>query len=131
VCLIGHSAYPLLQWLLKPFPDNQLLTEEKKHFNYKLSRARIVVENAFGRLKPRWRRLMKKNDMHIRNAQYVIAASCVLHNICEVHGDSIDDDWVNSNNDAELEQPDGSHFIRSTTNRPAAIRDALVRYFSQ
>ena len=58
--LIGDSAYPLLQWLMKPFPDNQHMTEERKNFNYRLSRARIVVENAFGRLKARWRRLMKK-----------------------------------------------------------------------
>ena len=46
VFLIGDSVYPLLQWLLKPFPDNQHLTEEKKNFNYRLSKARIFVENA-------------------------------------------------------------------------------------
>ena len=37
---------------------------------------------------------MKKNDMHIRNVQHVIAACCVLHNTCEIHGDSIDNDWM-------------------------------------
>jgi hypothetical protein len=57
--LIEDSAYPLLKWLLKPFPDNQHMTAERNIFNYRLSRARIVVENAFGRLKARWRRLMK------------------------------------------------------------------------
>ena len=74
---------------------------------------------------------MKKNDVHIENVQFVIAASCVLHNICEVHGESFDDNWVNSKNDAEFEQPDGSHFPRTSTNRPAGIRDALVRHFAQ
>ena len=28
--LIGDSAYPLLQWFMKPFPDNQHMTEEWK-----------------------------------------------------------------------------------------------------
>ena len=50
-------------WLVKPFNFNSSLTAKQKHFNYRLSRARIVVENAFGRLKARWRRLMKRNDM--------------------------------------------------------------------
>jgi hypothetical protein len=95
------------------------LTEEKKLFTYCLSKARIVVENPFGRLKVRWRRLMKKNDMQIGNSQYLIAASCILHNMCEVHGYSFDDDWVNSNNNEEIEQPGGSHLVRATARRPA------------
>ena len=55
--LVSDSAYPLLPWLMKPFPHNGSLTDLQKRFNYHLSRARIVVENGFGRLKARWRRL--------------------------------------------------------------------------
>ena len=44
--VIGDSAYPLLKWLLKPFPQNENLIERRKNFYYRLSRARIVVENA-------------------------------------------------------------------------------------
>ena len=62
-CIIGDSAYPIQPWLMKPFSGVSSLTPQQKHFNYRLSRARIVVENAFGRLKVRWRRLMKRNDM--------------------------------------------------------------------
>ena len=57
--LIADSAYPLLSWLLKPFANDGSLTQEQKNFNYRLSRARIVSENAFGRLKARWWRLLK------------------------------------------------------------------------
>ena len=91
VFVIGDSAYPLISWLMKPFPDNDRMTDEQKVFNYRLSRARIVVENAFGRLKARWRRLQKKIDMHIDNVPNVVAAFCVLHNICEIHGETFDD----------------------------------------
>jgi hypothetical protein len=36
---------------MKPFANTGILTSEQQHFNYRLSRAMIVVENAFGRLK--------------------------------------------------------------------------------
>ncbi len=41
---------PLLPWLMKPFADTENMTRQQKHFNYRQSRARMVVENAFGRL---------------------------------------------------------------------------------
>ena len=47
---LGDSVYPLLKWLMKPFPHNGALTQEQKRFNYHLSTARVVSENAFGRL---------------------------------------------------------------------------------
>ena len=46
--LIGDSAYPLLTWLVKPFGESRNLTQQQKCFNFRLSRVRIVVKNAFG-----------------------------------------------------------------------------------
>ena len=63
--LIGDSAYPLQTWLMKPFAHGSSLTSEQKTYNYRICRARIVVENAYGGLKTRWRRLMKRNDMYV------------------------------------------------------------------
>ncbi|XP_048590712.1 protein ANTAGONIST OF LIKE HETEROCHROMATIN PROTEIN 1-like [Nematostella vectensis] len=60
--ITADAAYPLLPWVMKPFSDNGSLGPEKMHFNYRLSRARILVENAFGRLKGRWRCLLKQNE---------------------------------------------------------------------
>ena len=51
--ILGDSAYPLSKWLMKPYSDNGHLSSSTKDFNYRLSRARIVIENAFGRLKGR------------------------------------------------------------------------------
>ena len=92
--LVGDSAYPLSTWLMKPFPHSSHLTASQKSYDYHLSRARIVVENAFGKLKARWQRLMKCNDMNIDNVSHVVTACCILHNMTEVHGDSFNELWM-------------------------------------
>ena len=76
--LLGDSAYPLLSWLIKPFSFSSSLTSQQKLCNYRLSRARVVVEVAFGWLKGRWRRLSRQIDMHIDNVPHVIAACCCI-----------------------------------------------------
>ena len=44
IFLVRNSAYPMNRWLLKPFAHNTALTSKQKLFNYRLSRARIVIE---------------------------------------------------------------------------------------
>ena len=58
--ITGDSAYPLSKFLMKPFAHNTAVSPQQKAFNYTLSCSRIVVENAFGRLKARWRRRQKE-----------------------------------------------------------------------
>ena len=123
--LLGDSAYPLSQWLMKPFPHNASLSSAQQTFNYRLSRARIVVENAFGRLKARWRRLMKQNDMDISHIPQVVTACCILHNMCEVHGDAFNDTWFE---DSQLDQPHSPTPSTLPTSQARAVRDSLVQY---
>ena len=82
----GDPDYPLMPWLMKPFSDTSL-TNKQRTFNYQLSRSQVVVENAFGRLKGRWRSLMKRNDCDVKYVPNLVTACCVLHNLCEMHGD--------------------------------------------
>ena len=77
--MLGDPVYPLKTWLMKLFSDTGL-TQRQRKFNYRLSRARVVVECAFGRLKGRWRSLMKRNDSTITNIPTLVTACCVLHN---------------------------------------------------
>ena len=130
VCLVGDSGYLLLRWLLKPFPFNGDLSTAKKTFNYKLSRARIVSEIAFGRLKARWCRLSKQNEMIITNVTPVVIACCVLHNICEIHGSTFSDDWLNgiTLEESESEEPATSTRREESTEDFSYIIQALIDY---
>ena len=129
--LVGDSAYPLSTWIMKHFAHNSTLTDGQKLFNYRLSRARIVVENAFGRLKARWRRLMKQNDMDTTRVPQVVLACCILHNICEIHGDSFINTWLECARD---DQPSSTAIpVTGTSLLPSQaciIRDTLVQFIT-
>jgi hypothetical protein len=47
--IVGDEAFPLKRYLLRSYPRVSTWNDEsKKMYNYRLSRARRVVENAFG-----------------------------------------------------------------------------------
>ena len=46
------------------------------------------------RLKGRWRCLLKRLDNELTSVIEIAKACCTLHNICEIHDDVFDDDWL-------------------------------------
>ena len=92
----------------------------------------MVVENAFGRLKGRWRCLLKRIDFHISNIPFIVGSCVTLHNICEKFGDNCLEEWV--------ERSEDEHTCTYTTqtctsqqsciNTATSIRRALTIYLN-
>ena len=80
---VGDDAFALSEHMMKPFHyNNPDQSESERIFSYRLSRARRVVENAFGILSNRFRVLL--NPIALRDAEKikkVILACLALHNM--------------------------------------------------
>ena len=77
--IVGDEAFPLRCNLMRPY-TGQELDDSKRIFNYRLSRARRVVENAFGILTAKWRIYQRRIQLHPQNVDNVVKATCVMNN---------------------------------------------------
>ncbi|KAJ8021812.1 Protein ALP1-like [Holothuria leucospilota] len=80
--VLGEEAFPLQRHLMRPFPGRGCPKQEQI-FNYRLSRARRIVENAFGLLAARWRLYHAKIAVNTTVATNVVKATCLLHNMIQ------------------------------------------------
>ncbi|KMQ90587.1 nuclease harbi1 [Lasius niger] len=84
-CLVGDEAFPLKPYLLRPYPGRRGLTPEQDVYNYRLSRARRVIENTFGILASQWRIYRKPIIASPENAKLMVQATVCLHNWSTSH----------------------------------------------
>ena len=74
---IGDSAFPLTTRSMKPFTHNKL-TDAQAYYNYRLSSARMVVEQTFGLLKGRFHILLFTNESSITTVNVITIACWIL-----------------------------------------------------
>ncbi|KYN20696.1 Putative nuclease HARBI1 [Trachymyrmex cornetzi] len=79
-CLVGDEAFPLKPYLLRPYPNRIGLTLMDDIFNYRLSRARRIIENTFGILASQWRVFRKPIIAQPETAKLIVQATVCLHN---------------------------------------------------
>ncbi|CAG5866634.1 unnamed protein product [Menidia menidia] len=110
--LLGEDCYPLQSWLMKAYPEERsrraghaALTVSQRLFNRQLRRALRVSEAALLRLRARWQCLSKRNDCGLDVVPTMILACCILHNMCESHGDASRAEWQEEVAKAESPQP--------------------------
>ncbi|KAH8033414.1 hypothetical protein HPB51_012270 [Rhipicephalus microplus] len=90
--ILGDSAYPLMPWLMTPFKDNgSSFPTWKKSFNKRHSQQRVLIENTFGLLKQRFRRLYLVDAKSVQQCCYIVMAACVLHNMCNDERDFLEE----------------------------------------
>ena len=69
--------------------------------------------------------------MLVTNVPNVIAACCTLNNICEIHGDVFNEEWLE---DCECEedatQPNATSTSTTTSPDSEEVRELLISYFA-
>nr|XP_057945563.1 uncharacterized protein LOC131139718 [Doryrhamphus excisus] len=92
-CIVGDGVYPCLRQpiaLMTPY-RHPVRNHLQARFNGHLSKARCVVERAFGIMETRWRSIfLKALEVDVLYVPEVIACCTVLHNICLSSGDVLE-----------------------------------------
>ncbi|CAH2003785.1 unnamed protein product [Acanthoscelides obtectus] len=124
--LVGDEAFGLTNNLMRPYPAKNL-TEKRRNFNYRLSRARGKVECSFGILTNKWRILHRPMNVMEEVAVSIIKACCILHNFVRVRDRIRFEDTltITGLHDNDRAEPEGR-------GRKSAYkyRDAFADYFS-
>lgn len=78
--IVADDAFPLNTHIMKPYSGQHAKGSTKRIFNYRLSRARRIVENAFGIVSSVFRVLRKPMLLKPSKAQIIVMACVHLHN---------------------------------------------------
>uniref|UniRef100_A0A672QIC8 DDE Tnp4 domain-containing protein n=1 Tax=Sinocyclocheilus grahami TaxID=75366 RepID=A0A672QIC8_SINGR len=132
----ADEAFPLKSYLMKPFARRGGLSREQRVFNYRLSRARRIVENTFGVFANRFRFFLSTINLDPNVVEVIVLASCALHNylrdecfnayLCELTDQDGQETW---RQDPPLQQ---AALPRSTNASSEAKqnRERLMEYFN-
>ena len=134
----ADDAFALKTWLMKPY-GRRMLTREERNANYRISRGKRVVENAFDILVSRCRVMMTTIELPPETVRDVVMTCVVLHNIlrsqyqgqhgAQQPGGDDDDDDVPGDGRLIGGPADGGR-DRNPAREAKRLRDYLKEYFN-
>lgn len=128
--IIADDAFPILCNLMKPYSQNNLSLESRIH-NYRLSRARRVVESSFGILANRFRVLLQPINLAVAKVEIITLTCVLLHNYLATNNRK---SYVHFENNDANDDDALQHIGRQTGNRSSLtarqVRDNFRDYFN-
>ncbi|XP_031346802.1 protein ANTAGONIST OF LIKE HETEROCHROMATIN PROTEIN 1-like [Photinus pyralis] len=145
--IVADDAFSLSEHLMKPYPGIHEKGSKERHFNYRLSRARRVVENAFGILALVFRVFRKPMLLQPDKASNIVMTCILLHNFLRKSKTSkshyAPPGTFDRENNGQVfpgawRQEDGNmssllplrNIPRRSSRLPKEIRDSFAEYFA-
>ena len=137
---VGDEAFPLKEYLIKPYPRTSLNTMQRIT-NYRISRARNLVENVFGICASRFRVFRRPIIARVEVVEAVTKAIVALHNFL-MHGRKVghnspycptgyaEGDWRKEGTANDGLQPMRTAGSNNYTRDAKVIRDDFKEYFN-
>ncbi|XP_008180263.1 uncharacterized protein LOC103308527 [Acyrthosiphon pisum] len=143
---IGDGAFPLTDNIMKPFSGLFSKGTPERIYNYRLSRARRVVENVFGIISSVFRVLRKPLLLNPEKSELIIMTIAHLHNFLrrnntsaavytpngifdsEVNGNFIEGTWRETNNEEISSLRPIKRVPRKSTTNAMQIREEIMQY---
>ena len=145
--LVADDAFGLKTHMMKPYPT-QNLSLHQRVFNYRLSRARRVIENAFGIAASRFRIFCRPIVANVQKVTLVTKAVVALHNFLMVTNSSTNSkycprnyidqdgpsgfragDWRSETNSGMGLQPISRTGSNNYSKDAASVREGYQEYF--
>ena len=144
--IVADDAFALDEHLMKPY-TNLGQSRPQRIYSYRLSRARRIVENAFGLLQLRFRVFTNNMFVHPRKVRKIVHCGVILHNLFlarmplmrhagrEVDHESADHEHVIPGEwreaaDVHLLQGLTATQQRNPSHRAKAMRNYLAEYYT-
>lgn len=127
--IVADDAFALKTYLMKPYNFRSHDVGERI-FNYRISRARRMVESTFGLMASKFRVMRTTIDISEKNVKSCVLAICVLHNFLLTTGDNYIGTF-DQRTDIETETETGNETNqrRNGSNDAKNVRDKLKEYF--
>ncbi|KAL2096773.1 hypothetical protein ACEWY4_005980 [Coilia grayii] len=108
---------------------------EQRVYNYRLSRARLVVECAFGILSSQWRLYRRLMGVSPTTAETCVKATCILHNYLRVmtlrRGQRTPESYHQSGDAGDCLQGCSRMAANNATREALRVRAHFASYFSE